>query len=225
MPDLLDAIELQTAPQPTTSVIWLHGLGADGNDFVPIVGEIDLPSTPIRFVFPHAPMQAVTINNGYVMRAWYDILGQDLARREDERGVRASQALIEPLIAREKSRGVPAERIVLAGFSQGGAIALHTGLRHPERLAGILALSTYVPVAASLAAEAHAANRTVPIFMAHGTYDPVIPLAYARASRDLLQRLGYSVEWHEYPMPHSVAPQEIAAIGSWLARVLSPRAA
>jgi phospholipase/carboxylesterase len=223
MPKLLDAIELETAPRPTTSVIWLHGLGADGNDFVPIIGELDLPSVPIRFVFPHAPMQAVTINNGYVMRAWYDILGQDVARREDERGVRASQALVEVLIAREKSRGTPAERIVLAGFSQGGAIALQTGLRHPERLAGILALSTYVPIATSLAAEAHAANRPVPIFMAHGAYDPIIPLAYARASRDLLQRLGYSVEWHEYPMPHSVAPEEIVAIGRWLARVLGPR--
>jgi phospholipase/carboxylesterase len=222
MPGLLDAIELETAPQPTTSVIWLHGLGADGNDFVPLVGELDLPAAPIRFVFPHAPMQAVTINNGYVMRAWYDILGQELARREDERGVRASQGLVEALVAREKSRGAPAERIVLAGFSQGGAIALHTGLRHPERLAGILALSTYVPIAASLPAEAHTANRTVPIFMAHGTYDPIIPLAHARASRDLLQRLRYPVEWHEYPMPHSVAPQEIIAIGRWLTRVLEP---
>jgi phospholipase/carboxylesterase len=219
MPDLLDAIELETAPRPVTSVIWLHGLGADGNDFVPIVRELDL-AVPIRFVFPHAPMQAVTINNGYVMRAWYDILGQDLARREDERGVRASQALVEALIAREKTRSVAAARIVLAGFSQGGAIALHTGLRHPERLAGILALSTYVPIAGSLSAEAHAANRTVPIFMAHGTYDPIIPLRHARASRDLLGRLGYSVEWHEYAMPHAVVPQEIAAIGKWLERVI-----
>jgi phospholipase/carboxylesterase len=220
MPDLLDAIELETAPRPKTSVIWLHGLGADGNDFVPIVRELALPPDPIRFIFPHAPMQAVTINNGYVMRAWYDILGQDLARREDERGVRASQVLVEALIAREKSRGTPANRIVLAGFSQGGAIALHTGLRHPERLAGILALSTYVPAAMSLALEAHAANRDVPIFMAHGTYDPIIALAHARASRDLLQRLGYSVDWHEYSMPHSVAPQEIVAIGDWLTLIL-----
>jgi len=219
--DLLDAIEIETAPNPAASVIWLHGLGADGNDFVPIVGELELPDVPIRFVFPHAPMQPVTINNGMVMRAWYDIAGADLARREDERGVRASQTLVEALIAREKARGTPARRIVLAGFSQGGAIALQTGLRHPERLAGIMALSTYVPLAESLEAEAHAANRGLPIFMAHGLYDPIVPIAAARRSRDLLQRLGYVVEWHEYPMPHSVAPQELDDIGAWLRRVLA----
>jgi len=219
--ELLDAIEIETALQPATSVIWLHGLGADGNDFVPIVRELELPPVPIRFVFPHAPMQPVTINNGMVMRAWYDILGADLARREDERGVRASQTLVEALIAREKARGTPARRIVLAGFSQGGAIALQTGLRHPERLAGIMALSTYVPVAESLEAEAHAANRDVPIFMAHGLYDPIVPIAAARRSRDLLRSLGYVVEWHEYPMPHSVAPQELDDIGAWLRRVLA----
>jgi len=219
--ELLDAIEIETAPQPPTSVIWLHGLGADGNDFVPIVRELELPKAPIRFVFPHAPMQAVTINNGMVMRAWYDIPGADLARREDERGVRASQTLVEALIAREKARGTPARRIVLAGFSQGGAIALQTGLRHPERLAGIMALSTYVPIAESLEAEAHAANRDVPMFMAHGLYDPIIPIAAARRSRELAQRLGYDVEWHEYPMPHSVAPQELDDIGAWLRRVLA----
>ena len=221
MAELLDAIEIETALQPATSVIWLHGLGADGNDFVPIVRELELPPVPIRFVFPHAPMQPVTINNGMVMRAWYDILGADLARREDERGVRASQALVEALVAREKARGTPARRIVFAGFSQGGAIALQTGLRHPERLAGIMALSTYVPVAESLEAEAHAANRDVPIFMAHGLYDPIVPIAAARRSRDLLQSLGYAVEWHEYPMPHSVAPQELGDIGAWLRRVLA----
>jgi len=219
--DLLDAIEIETAPNPAASVIWLHGLGADGNDFVPIVGELELPDVPIRFVFPHAPMQPVTINNGMVMRAWYDIPGADLARREDERGVRASQTLVEALIAREKARGTPARRIVLAGFSQGGAIALQTGLRHPERLAGIMALSTYVPLAESLEAEAHAANRGLPIFMAHGLYDPIVPIAAARRSRDLLQSLGYVVEWHEYPMPHSVAPQELDDIGAWLRRVLA----
>jgi phospholipase/carboxylesterase len=218
--ELLDAIEIETAPNPAASVLWLHGLGADGNDFVPIVGELELPRTPIRFVFPHAPMRPVTINAGMVMRAWYDIAGGDLARREDERGVRASQALVEALVAREKARGTPARRIVLAGFSQGGAISLQTGLRHPERLAGIMALSTYVPIAASLEAEAHPANRDLPIFMAHGLYDPLIPLAQARRSRDLLAGLGYSVEWHEYPMPHSVAPQELDDIGAWLARVL-----
>jgi phospholipase/carboxylesterase len=221
MAELLDAIEIETAPDPATSVIWLHGLGADGNDFVPIVAELELPAAPIRFVFPHAPLQPVTINNGMVMRAWYDILGADLARREDERGVRASQGLVEALIAREKARGIAARRILLAGFSQGGAIALQTGLRHPERLAGIMALSTYVPIAESLAAEANAANRDVPIFMAHGLYDPVVPVAAARRSCALLERLGYAVEWHEYPMPHSVAPQELDDIGAWLARVLA----
>jgi phospholipase/carboxylesterase len=221
MAELLDAIEIETAPRPATSVIWLHGLGADGADFVPIVGELDLPPVPIRFVFPHAPMQPVTINNGMVMRAWYDILGADLARREDERGVRASQALVGALIAREKARGTPAGRIVLAGFSQGGAIALQTGLRHPERLAGIMALSTYVPIAGSLEAEAHAANRDVPTFMGHGLYDPIVPIAAARRSRELLERLGYDVEWHEYPMPHSVAPEELDDIGAWLRRALA----
>jgi phospholipase/carboxylesterase len=221
MAELRDAIEIETAPNPATSVIWLHGLGADGNDFVPIVEELELPAAPIRFVFPHAPLQPVTINNGMVMRAWYDILGADLARREDERGVRASQGLVEALIAREKARGIAAPRILLAGFSQGGAIALQTGLRHPEPLAGIMALSTYVPIAESLAAEAHAANRDVPIFMAHGLYDPVVPLAAARRSCALLERIGYAVEWHEYPMPHSVAPQELDDIGAWLARVLA----
>jgi len=219
--ELLDAIEIETAPQPATSVIWLHGLGADGNDFVPIVRELELPPVPIRFVFPHAPMQPVTINNGMVMRAWYDIRGADLARREDERGVRASQAFVEALVAREKARGAPARRIILAGFSQGGAIALQSGLRHPERLAGIMALSTYVPIAESLEPEAHAANRDVPIFMAHGLYDPIVPVAAARRSHELLERLGYAVEWHEYPMPHSVAPQELDDIGAWLRRVLA----
>jgi phospholipase/carboxylesterase len=219
--ELLDAIEIETAPNPAAAVIWLHGLGADGNDFVPIVGELELPRLPIRFVFPHAPLQPVTINNGMVMRAWYDIAGADLARREDERGVRASQTLVEALVAREKARGAPARRIVLAGFSQGGAIALQAGLRHPERLAGIMALSAYVPIAESLTAEAHAANRDVPIFMAHGLYDPIVPITVARRSRDLLERLGYGVEWHEYPMPHSVAPQELDDIGAWLARALA----
>jgi len=219
--ELLDAIEIETAPNPVTSVIWLHGLGADGNDFVPIVGELELPPVPIRFVFPHAPPQPVTINNGMVMRAWYDILGADLARREDERGVRASQALVEALVAREKARGTLARQVVLAGFSQGGAIALQTGLRHPDRLAGIMALSTYVPIAESLEREAHVANRDVPIFMAHGLYDPIIPVAAARRSRELLRSLGHDVEWREYPMPHSVAPQELDDIGAWLRRVLA----
>jgi phospholipase/carboxylesterase len=215
-----DAIELETGPQPTASVVWLHGLGADGTDFVPVVDALDLPARPIRFVFPHAPMRAVTINQGYVMRAWYDIVSTDLDRRADERGVRESQRLIEGLVERERGRGVAAERIVLAGFSQGGAIALQTGLRHAERLAGIMALSCYVPLAASLEAERSAANRAVPVFMAHGTHDPVIPLRLARESRDLLLSLGYEVAWHEYPMEHSVSPEEVEAIGMWLRRVL-----
>jgi len=221
MPELLDAIEIETGKNPAASVIWLHGLGADGNDFAPIVPEIRLPASAIRFVFPHAPVQPVTINGGMRMRAWYDITDGAI-RREDERGVRASQVSIEALIAREKKRGTKAERLVLAGFSQGGAIALHTGLRHPERIAGIMALSTYVPVGEKLSAEASTANRRVPIFMAHGTHDPVIPLNRAEQSRALLESLGYPVEWREYGMPHSVCPEELADIGAWLGKVLGP---
>jgi phospholipase/carboxylesterase len=219
MPEPLAAIEIETGKNPAASVIWLHGLGADGNDFAPIVPELRLPKTAIRFVFPHAPVQPVTINGGMRMRAWYDI-SDGANRREDERGVRASQVLIETLIGREKERGTKAERLVLAGFSQGGAIALQTGLRHPERIAGIMALSTYVPVGETLTAEASAANRDVPIFMAHGSYDPVIPLGRAEQSRGLLQSLGYPVEWREYGMPHSVCPEELADIGAWLGKVL-----
>ena len=221
MPELLEAIEIETGKNPTASIIWLHGLGADGNDFAPIVPQLRLPKTAIRFVFPHAPVRPVTINGGMRMRAWYDI-ADGANRREDERGVRASQASIETLIGREKKRGTKAGRLVLAGFSQGGAIALHTGLRHPERIAGIMALSTYLPVGEKLLPEASAANRDVPIFMAHGTYDPIIPLDRAEQSRALLQSLGYPVEWREYPMPHSVCPEELADIGAWLGKVLGP---
>ena len=221
MTELLEAIELETGKNPTTSVIWLHGLGADGHDFEAIVPELDLPAIPIRFVFPHAPMQAVTINAGMVMRAWYDVSDAAI-RREDEAGVRASQARLEALIARENERGTSANRVLLAGFSQGGAIALHAGLRYRERLAGIMALSCYLPVADKLAAEAHAANRDVPVFMAHGTQDPVVAISHASESRDLLEREGYIVEWHEYPMPHSVCPEEIRDISAWLRRVLAP---
>jgi len=223
MPELPDAIEIETGKNPSASVIWLHGLGADGNDFAPIVPELELPKAAIRFVFPHAPVQPVTINGGMRMRAWYDITDGAI-RREDERGVRASQALIEALIGRERKRGTKAERVVLAGFSQGGAIALQTGLRHPERIAGIMALSTYVPLAEKLTVEASAANRGVPIFMAHGSYDPIIPLVRAEQSRELLQSLGYPVEWREYGMPHSVCPEELAHIGAWLRKVLGPGA-
>ena len=222
MSQTLDAIEIETDSNPATSIIWLHGLGADGNDFAPIVPELDLPKTAIRFVFPHAPVQSVTINAGMRTRAWYDITDGAI-RREDERGVRASQALIETLIGREKERGTKAERLVLAGFSQGGAIALQTGLRHPERIAGIMALSTYVPIAEHLPKEASAANRKLPIFMAHGSFDPVIPLARAQESSKLLQSLGYALEWREYSMPHSVCPEELADIGAWLKKILEPR--
>ena len=221
MPELLDAIEIETGKNPTASIIWLHGLGADGNDFAPIVPELRLPQLAIRFVFPHAPVRPVTINGGMRMRAWYDIT-DGANRREDERGVRASQVLIEALIGREKERGTKAGRLVLAGFSQGGAIALHTGLRHPERIAGIMALSTYVPVGEKLSAEASTANRDVPIFMGHGSDDPIIPLVRAEQSRNLLKSLGYPAEWHKYAMPHSVCPEELADIDTWLGKVLGP---
>ncbi|HZV91927.1 MAG TPA: alpha/beta hydrolase [Caldimonas sp.] len=219
----LTSIEIETAPDPTSSIVILHGLGADGNDFVPIANELDLSAIgPVRFLFPHAPTRPVTINGGHVMRAWYDILGLDRSEmREDESGLRASQALVEALIAKEKSRGVPARRIVLAGFSQGCAMTLMAGLRHDERLAGLAGLSGYLPLAAKAAAERHAANHDVPIFLAHGTQDPVIPIARARDSRDTLSRLGYAVEWHEYPMPHSVSAAEIADLNRWLVAALT----
>ena len=218
----LDSIQIETAPNPTASVIWLHGLGADGNDFVPIVRELDLSGCPaIRFVFPHAPTMPVTINNGYVMRAWYDILGTDIARREDEAGLRKSQALVEQLIAQEKARGIAADQIVLAGFSQGCAMTLQTGLRHQEKLAGLLCLSGYLPIHATVQDERHSANHDTPIFLAHGRGDNVIPIDRAEKSRDMLQALGYKVEWHEYMMPHSVCEEEIEDIGAWLKRVLA----
>lgn len=220
--DLLDALEVQTAPSPTAAVVWMHGLGADGYDFVDIVPVLGLPETlPVRFVFPHAPMQPVTINGGMVMRAWYDIRPDAGVRREDEQGIRHSQRHVEALIAREKARGLPAGRIVLAGFSQGGAMALQTGLRHPERLAGIMALSCYLPLAEQLPVEASAANRDVPIFLAHGIHDPLIPLSRARRAFEILTGLGYPVQWHEYPMPHAVCDTEIRDIGAWLARILA----
>lgn len=223
MTQLLDAIEFETAKDPRASIIWLHGLGADGNDFASIVPELDLPPTAIRFVFPHAPVRPVTINGGLPMRAWYDILDPAI-RREDENGMRTSHAMVEALISREKERGTPASNLVLAGFSQGGAIALHTGLRHAERIAGIVALSTYLPLCGTLPAEAAAANHDVPIFMAHGTHDPVVPLVRAQESRGLLTSLGYRVEWREYAMPHSVCPEELADLGAWLRGAMTPGA-
>ena len=220
---LLPCVELETGARPDASVVWLHGLGADGNDFVPIVEEMKLPPhPPIRFVFPHAPVRPVTINNGFPMRAWYDIYAADLANRADVPGVLQSQGHVEALIEREKSRGVAARRIVVAGFSQGGAIALYTGVRHAERLAGIVALSTYLPMAERLSAEAAAANCDLPIFMAHGAMDPVIRPEWGEASRDALAAAGYPVEWHTYPMPHSVVWEEIVAIRAFLARALVP---
>jgi phospholipase/carboxylesterase len=220
MGEALETVEIETGPGPSACIVWLHGLGADGNDFVPVVDELDLPAAPIRFVFPHAPMMPVTINGGMVMRAWYDVLSADLERRPDERGVRASQRLVETLLEREKARGIPAGRIVLAGFSQGGAIALQAGLRHPEALAGVMALSCYVPLAATLGAERSDASRGVPILLAHGIHDEIVPVGAGRRSRDLLAGLGYDVEWHEYAMPHSVCMEEIGDLGAWLRRVL-----
>jgi phospholipase/carboxylesterase len=262
--DPLEALEIETGPAPRAAVIWMHGLGADGHDFEPIVPALGLPATlPVRFVFPHAPLRPVTINAGMVMRAWYDVRDDGGERREDEGGVRASQRQIQTLMAREQARGVPAGRLVLAGFSQGGAMALHTGLRHPERLAGILALSCFLPLADALAAEAdvgagaaspprtvgglpevrladvgagagspprtvgglaevRVAARDVPILMAHGTEDTLIPLGRARRSRDVLLGLGYKVVWREYRMPHAVSAEEVSDIGAWLRGTLGP---
>lgn len=221
----LEVIDIETAPNPVASVIVLHGLGADGNDFVPIARELDLSEIgAVRFVFPHGPTRPVTVNGGYVMRAWYDILGAELgpgaARREDEAGLRESQALVDALIAKERTRGIPASRIVLAGFSQGCAMTFMTGLRHGERLAGLLGLSGYLPLGALTAAEQNPVNAGLPIFQAHGTGDQVIPIARAIQSRDALLALGYPVEWHAYPMAHSVCPDEIVDMNAWLLKVL-----
>jgi phospholipase/carboxylesterase len=219
---MLDAIERETAAHPTASVIVLHGLGADGSDFLPIADELDLKAAgPVRYVFPHAPVRPITINGGYKMRAWYDILNDDLVRREDEAGLRASIPLVQQFIDRERERGIAPERIVLAGFSQGCAMALLTGLRYPERLAGLVGLSGYLPLAASTAAERSEANLRTPIFLAHGRADPVVHFQRALTSRDTLRELGYGVEWHEYDMPHSVCAQEIADLNRWLLKALA----
>jgi phospholipase/carboxylesterase len=221
----LEAIRIETAPNPHASVIWMHGLGADGNDFVPVVQELGLSGAPgVRFIFPHAPMQPVSINNGYVMRAWYDVRWGDLegrSKQADEQGVRASQAAIDRLIEQETADGIAAERIVLAGFSQGGAIALQVGLRYSRKLAGVMALSTYLPLAESFAREAAEANRKTSIFMAHGTQDNVVPYQMGLRSKEILSEHGYDVEWHEYPMPHSVCLEEIRDIAAWLKRALA----
>ena len=219
---LLETIETQTGPDPRAAIIVLHGLGADGNDFVPVASELELEAVgAVRFVFPHAPVIPVTINNGYRMRAWYDILGFDLVSREDERGLRQSLEAVQALIDRETDRGIPAEKIVLAGFSQGCAMALLTGIRCPQRLAGIAGLSGYLPLASAAAAERSEANATTPIFLAHGRSDNVVQIERGRASRDALQAIGHTVEWHEYPIAHSVSMDEIADLSRWIQRVLA----
>ena len=221
IPALLPRIELESAPLPLCAVIWLHGLGADGNDFASIVPQLDLRGCPpIRFIFPHAPSMPVTINGGYVMPAWYDILGANLVDRQDVAGIQKSEKAIVALIEQEAARGIAYERIVLAGFSQGCAMALHTGLRLPHRLAGIMALSGYLPLADRFPTERHTANAKTPVFMAHGTQDPVVILKRGEDSRDALKALGHPVQWHTYPMPHSVHPQEITDIAAYLKQVL-----
>lgn len=215
----LETLEISADNNINASVIWLHGLGADGHDFASFVEELRLPN--VRFILPHAPHRPVSINGGYVMRAWYDIFGLEINSPQDENGIRTSEKQIESLIAIEQERGIPPERIVLAGFSQGGAIALHTGLRYSQRLAGIMALSTYLPLRPSLAAEISFCNRDLPIFMAHGTFDNVIRLEVGQASRDLLKQYDYSLEWHEYPMTHSVCIEELVDIRKFLCDILN----
>ena len=215
MNNILPHITIETGASPQYSIIWLHGLGADGEDFVPIAEEMNLPSA-VRYIFPHAPKRPVTISGGIVMRAWYDIAAASMDALPDEAGIRASQAAIEALIAQEKQRGVATEHIYLAGFSQGGAIVLHTGLRHAAQLGGIVALSTYLPLAETLAHEASAAAMHTPIFMAHGHSDPVVPYALGKSSAGKLSELGYQLKWHEYAMPHSVCMEEIRDIAAWL---------
>ncbi|BDB27065.1 alpha/beta fold hydrolase [Cupriavidus sp. P-10] len=227
MSELLPAIEIETAPDPRCAVIWMHGLGADGSDFAPVVPELRLPASPgVRFIFPHAPAIPVTCNGGYVMPAWYDIYSLDEAgRRADEAGIQASCNAIRALVARENARRIPCHRIVLAGFSQGGAIAYTAGLTHPEPLAGIVALSTYIPAPAALAAQASTANAATPVFAAHGTQDDVVSLQLGVAARDFIQAREHPLTWQSYPMGHSVCLEEIVAIGAWLAERFGPAAA
>ncbi|MBL8297129.1 MAG: dienelactone hydrolase family protein [Rhodanobacteraceae bacterium] len=219
---ILPAVELETRAKPSHSVIWLHGLGADGHDFAPIIPELVARDWPaLRFVFPHAPVRAVTINGGAHMRAWYDIKGMDIASRQDEAGVRESIVQLHALIAREADRGVPASRVILAGFSQGGAIALAGGLRYPKRLAGIVALSTYLPIHETTPAERNEANAELPVFMGHGSLDSIVPQSLGMRSRDLLRTLGHAVDWHSYPMAHAVNAEEIADLRQWLGQRLA----
>lgn len=213
----LETVEVSTGEAPVASVVWLHGLGADGHDFEPVVPLLELPpSLPVRFVFPHAPVRPVTINAGYRMRAWYDIKAISASRDQDEAGIADAGRRIGALIEREKARGIPASRIVLAGFSQGGAMALHVGLRHPEALAGIVALSCYLLFPERLAAERSEANAHTPVFVGHGTLDPMVPFSMGETAAHDLRQLGHPVEWRRYPVPHSVSPEEIADIGAWL---------
>ena len=219
----LQTIELHPGTEPRATVIVLHGLGADGTDFLSMADELKLGAVgPVRYLFPRAPVRPVTLNSGHPMRAWYDILGTDLVRREDEAGLRGSFADVHQLIDREVARGMPANRIVLAGFSQGCAITLGAGLRHRERLAGLAGLSGYLPLAATTAAERHDANAITPMFLAHGRNDGMVPMARGVAARDLLQGLGQPIEWHDYPMEHSVCTQEVQALQKWLLKVLQP---
>lgn len=218
--NFLPAIEFETGTDPSHTILWMHGLGADGNDFVPIIQALELPAeTTTRFIFPHAPKQSVSINAGLVMRAWYDIKDISINRLEDEAGIRRSQQAVAAMIERENQRGIPSSNIVLAGFSQGGVMALQVGLRYPSQLAGIIALSGYLPLAHTLTKEAHPANASTPIFMAHGSNDPIIPVRLAEVSRQQLVEAGYPVEWHKYPMAHSVCGEEIDDISKWLRRV------
>lgn len=213
----LPCVETETAPDPRFAVIWLHGLGADGHDFAPLVPQLVDPAWPaLRFVFPHAPVRAVTVNGGARMRAWYDILGVRIADRQDEAGIRASIGELEALIAREGERGIAPERVLVAGFSQGGAIALAGALRHASALAGVIALSTYLPLVERLAAERHAANAQLPVFMAHGSHDPIVPEPLGMVSRDAMRQLGHEVAWHSYPMAHQVCAEEIADLRAWM---------
>ena len=216
-----DLVELETGPNPAGTIIWMHGLGADGHDFEPIVPElVRSGERALRFIFPHAPVRPVTLNNGYRMRAWYDIIGIDRQSRQDEAGIRGSDAAVRALIRRENERGIPSNKIVLAGFSQGGAMALYSGTRYPEKLAGIMGLSCYMLLESSFAAERNAANHTTSVFLGHGTQDPVVSLVLGEATRRLLETEGYPVEWHAYAMPHSVCPQEVMDIAAWLRRVV-----
>jgi phospholipase/carboxylesterase len=229
MPAILPHISVETSPSPRYSIIWLHGLGADGEDFVPIAEEINLP-VAVRYIFPHAPKRPVTLNGGFVMRAWYDISENDLVAtqknnsspKQDATGIHASQAEIDKLIAQEQQRGIPSAHIFLAGFSQGGVIALQTGLRYQEPLGGILALSTYLALADTLPAEASIAAKSTPIFMAHGRNDPIVPYALGKASREILVQQGYHPDWHEYPMQHSVCQNEVSDIKAWLSQRIKP---